>query len=102
LQDQEYNSLVRGRLPQHELQRPAIAVCHTFPDCYLLPKDTNSMDVPVSWQWQQVSSFETLQFATCPDYFPKTPTVWMYRQRAVAMLFSISVSRCIKLAAAAG
>ncbi|KAF6262613.1 hypothetical protein COO60DRAFT_599783 [Scenedesmus sp. NREL 46B-D3] len=46
LQDQEYNSLIRGRLPQRELQRPAIAICHTFPDCYLLPKDTNGMDVP--------------------------------------------------------
>ncbi|WIA22210.1 hypothetical protein OEZ85_004541 [Tetradesmus obliquus] len=46
LQEQEYNSLIRGRLPQAELQRPAIAVCHTFPDCYLMAKDTNSMDVP--------------------------------------------------------
>jgi hypothetical protein len=44
---------VRGRLPQQELQRPAIAVCHTFPDCYLLPKDTNGMDVPVRQQVQQ-------------------------------------------------
>jgi hypothetical protein len=39
--------LIRGRLPQQELQRPAIAICHTFPDCYLLLKDKNGMDVPV-------------------------------------------------------
>jgi hypothetical protein len=56
LQEQEYNSLIRGRLPEQELQRPAIAVCHTFPDCYLLPKDKNGMDVPVSTSRSSSSS----------------------------------------------
>lgn len=35
-QDQEYNSLAKGRLPKAELERPAIAVCHSFPDWYAL------------------------------------------------------------------
>jgi hypothetical protein len=46
LQDQEYNHLSRGRLAQPELERPAIAVCHSFPDCWLMQHDTPTMLVP--------------------------------------------------------
>ena len=45
-QAQEYNALARGKLPQHELDRPAVAICHSFPDCWLLSADANSMRVP--------------------------------------------------------
>jgi len=45
-QDQEYNSLAKGRLPKAELDRPAIAVCHSFPDCWLMPQDIPGMMVP--------------------------------------------------------
>eukprot|EP00877_Chromochloris_zofingiensis_P000172 jgi/Chrzof1/10155/Cz04g31010.t1 len=46
LQEQEYNSLVRDRLPDAELNRAAIVICHTFPDCWLLAKEKHFMDVP--------------------------------------------------------
>jgi hypothetical protein len=45
-QDQEYNRLSRDVLQAVDLNRPALAVCHTFPDCWFLPKDSNDMMVP--------------------------------------------------------
>lgn len=43
LQDQEYSNLSRGRLNATELDRPAIAVCHSFPDCWRMQNDIASM-----------------------------------------------------------
>ncbi|GBF99949.1 hypothetical protein Rsub_12642 [Raphidocelis subcapitata] len=37
LERQEYAHLARGGLPEFELTRPAIAVCHSFPDCWHRP-----------------------------------------------------------------
>ena len=34
LERQEYAALARGALPAAELARPAVAVCHAFPDCW--------------------------------------------------------------------
>ncbi|KAI8475933.1 MAG: hypothetical protein J3K34DRAFT_517089 [Monoraphidium minutum] len=34
LERQEYARLSKGALPERELQRPAIAICHTFPECW--------------------------------------------------------------------
>lgn len=45
LQAQEYTNLSR-RLPKPELERPAIAVCHSHPDCWLMQHDARSMLVP--------------------------------------------------------
>ncbi|KAF8056240.1 hypothetical protein HT031_006428 [Scenedesmus sp. PABB004] len=45
LQRQEHGALLRS-LPAAALDRPAIVVCHSFPDCWLLPKDQGGMRVP--------------------------------------------------------
>lgn len=45
-QAQEYTNLSRGRLNRTELERPAIAVCHSFPDCWRMQRDVPAMGVP--------------------------------------------------------
>jgi hypothetical protein len=39
LQEQEYEALAKGRIPEEDMERPAIVICHSFPECWQLDQD---------------------------------------------------------------
>ncbi len=46
LKAQEHNNLKKAGMPEEELDRPAIVICHSFPECWRLPADGDEMESP--------------------------------------------------------
>jgi hypothetical protein len=36
----------KAGMPEEELDRPAIVICHSFPECWRLPTDGDEMESP--------------------------------------------------------